>query len=84
MPKTIMKDQLAERSADVGAAVSTVAVSAYTFTNFLNDAALVVAILSGSLAIAWHIYKFYQEWKNRGNSESTTNIQRRTDKRSSK
>lgn len=60
-----MKDQLLDRGADIGAAVSTVTVAGYTYTNFLSDAALVVAIISGGLAAAWHIYKFYREYRYR-------------------
>ena len=60
-----MKDQLLDRSADIGAAVSTATVAGYTFTNFLNDTALVIAIISGSLAAAWHVYKFYQEYRGK-------------------
>ena len=63
----------ADRAADLGAAVSTTSVAAYTFTNFINDTAIIVAILSGSLAAAWHIYKFYQEYKlRRGKNDSQT------------
>lgn len=76
-----MKDpQIQNHIADVGAAVSTASVATYSFTDLLNEAALIVAILSGSLAAAWHIYKFYQEWKNRGKDESSKNGQRRADK----
>jgi hypothetical protein len=78
-----MKDNIAQHTADAGAALSTAAVATYSFTEFLNDAALVVAIVSGSLAAAWHVYKFYQEYKQRGNNASTQNIQRSASKRPS-
>ena len=67
-----MKDNLPQTAADAGAALSTVSVAAYTFSDLLNDAALVVAIVSGSLAAAWHVYKFYQEYRLRkgGNNAS--------------
>ena len=71
MPGT-MKDQLPQTAADLGAAISTASVAAYTFSDLLNDGALVVAIISGSLAAAWHVYKFYNEYKSRkgGNDAS--------------
>ena len=58
--------------ADAGAAISTVAVATHTFSDWLSDAALVVAILSGSLAAAWHVYKFYTVLQSRkgGNDAS--------------
>lgn len=77
-----MKDQIAERGADLGAAISTVGIATYSFTNFLEDTALIVAIISGSLAAAWHVYKFYQEY--RGKRESNKNSKPRANKRDSK
>ena len=38
--------------------MSTASVAAYTFTDFLEQTALIVAIISGTLAIAWHIVQF--------------------------
>ncbi len=75
MTKATMKDNIPQHVADMGAAVSTATVAAYTFTEFLNDAALIVAIISGSLAAAWHVFKFYQEYKSRkgANDASGTN-----------
>jgi hypothetical protein len=70
-----MKDQLAERGADLGAAVSTVGIATYSFTNFLEDTALVVAIISGSLAAAWHIYKFYQEYRGKKDARKSNEKQ---------
>ena len=60
-----MQQQLADRAADIGAVASTAGVATYNFTDFLNDTALIVAIISGGLAAAWHIYKFYEEWKRK-------------------
>ncbi|MAG24817.1 hypothetical protein CMI47_04485 [Candidatus Pacearchaeota archaeon] len=64
------KEQLPQHMADLGAVVSTAAVVTYSFTDILHGAALVVAIVSGSLAAAWHTYKFYLEYRNRGNDAS--------------
>ena len=68
-----MKDNIPQYAADAGAAISTASVAAYTFSDMLNDAALVVAIVSGTLAAAWHVYKFYQEYSSRGNNASKSN-----------
>ena len=70
-----MKENLPQHAADLGAAASTAVVATYTFTEFLNDTALIVAIISGSLAAAWHVYKFYQEYRNRGKDATTENLQ---------
>jgi len=68
-----MSSDPTQHIADIGAAVSTASVAAYTFTDYLHDAALGVAILSGSLAAAWHIYRFYQEFKSRKGANDGTN-----------
>jgi len=68
-----MKDNIPQYAADAGAALSTASVAAYTFADILNEAALIVAIVSGSLAAAWHIYKFYQEYRKGGNDASKPN-----------
>lgn len=51
--------------ADAAAALSTSTVAAYTFTDYLNDAALMVAIISGGMAITWHIFQFVRAYKDR-------------------
>jgi hypothetical protein len=77
MKERIMSDTVQQHVADVAAAVSTSAVATYHFTDFLEQGALVVAIISGGLAAAWHVYRFYREYKDRkgGNYASTKNIQ---------
>jgi len=67
-----MKDQIPNHAADMGAAISTATVATYAFSDILSDAALVVAIISGSLAAAWHIYKFYQEFRGKRNDAKST------------
>lgn len=70
----------AEHVADAGAAT---AVAAASYVGFFDPhtAAAYVAIVSGSLAAAWHIYKFYEAWREkrriaRGNqNESKTHLQ---------
>jgi len=58
-----MAQNIQQHVADAAAAVSTVSVATYTLTDFLEQTALVVAIISGSLAIAWHIYQFVKAYR---------------------
>jgi len=67
-----MAQNVQQHVADVAAAVSTVSVATYTLTDFLEQTALVVAIISGSLAIAWHIFQFvraYRQSRDTGTKE---------------
>jgi hypothetical protein len=71
--KMTERSDVAQTLADLGAATSTATIAAYSFTDFLEQGALMVAILSGSLAAAWHVYKFYQAYKHRkGANDGTT------------
>lgn len=59
-----MSLDIQQNVADGAAALSAGTVAA-TYSGLLNDAALVVAIISGLVAIAWHIHLFRQDRKNR-------------------
>lgn len=64
-----VSQSLQQHAADAAAAVSTASVAAYTLTDFLEQTALVVAIVSGGLAIAWHIFQFIRAYRQRKRDE---------------
>jgi hypothetical protein len=69
-------EQVQQHAADIGAGVATVATGFY-FIEVLEATALIIAILSGTAALAWHIYRAYREYQFRkgGNYASPTSIQ---------
>lgn len=75
---TKMKDmqRSMDQAADIAAGVSTVSVAGYALIPWLEVAALFVAIVSGVLAIAWHVYRFYQEYKSRKGGDYDVSDQR--------
>jgi len=54
----------AEHIADAGAATA-VATASYVGFFDPHTASAYVAVVSGSLAAAWHIYKFYEAWREK-------------------